>query len=117
MSFEAFILDDEMHSATYRALRGVEVSEENLGYDAICEAVLGDGHFLGGAQTMAAMERDYFYPALADRDDPKSWQDRGAPDAWAMARDRAREVLENHHPDYLSGDQDGAIRKRFKILS
>ena len=46
-SFEAFILDNEMHSATYRALRGVEVSEENLGYEAICEAVLGDWAFPG----------------------------------------------------------------------
>ena len=27
-SFEAFVLDDEMHSNTYRALRGVEVTEE-----------------------------------------------------------------------------------------
>ncbi len=70
-SFEAFILDDEMHATTYRALRGIEVSEENLGFDAICEAVLGEGHFLGGAQTMAAMERDYFYPEFADRENPK----------------------------------------------
>ena len=30
-SFEAFILDDQMHAMTYRTLRGVEVSEENLG--------------------------------------------------------------------------------------
>ncbi|WP_299844615.1 trimethylamine methyltransferase family protein [uncultured Roseovarius sp.] len=114
-SFEAFILDDEMHSATYRALRGVEVSEENLGYEAICEAVLGDGHFLGEAQTMAAMERDYFYPELADRDDPKSWADKGAPDAWAMAREKARDVLATHHPNYLTEAQDAAIRKRFEI--
>ncbi|WP_306114102.1 MULTISPECIES: trimethylamine methyltransferase family protein [unclassified Roseovarius] len=115
-SFEAFILDDEMHSATYRALRGVEVSEENLGYDAICEAVLGDGHFLGGAQTMAAMERDYFYPDIADRDTPKTWEDKGAPDAWEMARAKAREVLDTHHPAYLNPAQDKAIRKQFRIL-
>lgn len=114
-SFEAFILDDEMHSATYRALRGVEVSDDNLGYDAICEAVLGDGHFLGGAQTMAAMERDYFYPELADRDDPKSWADKGAPDAWEMARAKAQEVLASHHPAYLDAAQDAAIRKAFDI--
>lgn len=115
-SFEAFILDDEMHSATYRALRGIEVSEQNLGYDAICEAVLGEGHFLGGAQTMAAMERDYFYPALADRDDPKSWQDKGAPDAWERAREKAQKVLATHHPAYLSDPVDAEIRKNFKIL-
>lgn len=29
-SFEALVLDDEMHSNTYRILRGIEVSDENL---------------------------------------------------------------------------------------
>ena len=36
-----------MHAITYRTMRGVEESEENLGFDAICAAILGDGHFLG----------------------------------------------------------------------
>lgn len=115
-SFEAFILDDEMHSLTYRALRGVEVSEENLGFDAICEAVLGDGHFLGGQHTFAAMERDYVYPDLADRENPKTWEDKGAPDAWSAARAKAKEVLAEHHPNYLSTAQNAAIRGAFRIL-
>lgn len=115
-SFEAFILDDEMHSHTYRALRGVEVSEDNLGFDAITEAVLGPGHFLGGSHTIAAMERDYFYPALACRDEPRTWAENGAKDAWTLANDKAREVLASHHPQYLSADQDSAIRAQFNIL-
>ncbi len=115
-SFEAFVLDDEMHSNTYRALRGVEVSEENLGFEAICTAVLGDGHFLGGAHTLAAMERDYFYPSLANRDDPKTWEEKGAPDAWSMARQKAKDILASHHPEYLNAAQDTAIRNAFKIL-
>jgi trimethylamine--corrinoid protein Co-methyltransferase len=114
-SFEAFVLDDEMHSATYRALRGIEVSAENLGYEAICQAVLGDGHFLGGAQTIAAMERDYFYPALADRESPNTWQENGALDACVRARARAREILDSHHPAYLDRDKDRQIRGQFPI--
>lgn len=115
-SFEAFVLDDEMHSHTYRALRGIEVSDDNLGYDAICQAVLGDGHFLGGDHTLAAMERDYFYPSLADRDDPRTWSKKGGHDAWSVAHARAREILETHHPEYLTPQQDSAIRERFNIL-
>lgn len=115
-SFEAFVLDDEMHSMSYRALRGVEVTPENLGFEAICDAVLGEGHFLGGDHTIGAMERDYFYPLLADRDTPRAWEEKGAPDAWAMARLRAQELLETHKPEYLTTDQDQAIRDRFEIL-
>ena len=116
-SFEAFILDDQMHAMTYRALRGVEVSEENLGFDAICEAVLGEGHFLGGQHTFSAMERDYVYPELADRENPKTWADGGARDAWAVANEKAREVLAEHHPEYLSAAQEAAIRDTFKIAT
>ncbi len=115
-SFEAFVLDDEMHSHTYRTLRGIEVTEENLGFEAICDAVTGDGHFLGGPHTLAAMERDYFYPALADRDAPRTWAQKGAPDAWRIARDKARDILLGHHPQYLNSDQDRAIRAGFNIL-
>ncbi|PTX54199.1 trimethylamine--corrinoid protein Co-methyltransferase [Litoreibacter ponti] len=115
-SFEAFILDDEMHSAIYRTLRGVEVSEETLGFDNICEAVLGEGHFLGTAQTYAAMERDYHYPTLADREQPRTWAENGAKDIWEIARDKARAVLDSHHPDYLTPEQDAEIRAAFPIL-
>lgn len=115
-SFEAFVLDDEMHSNTYRILRGLEVNEDNLGFDAICEAVLGAGHFLGGGHTIAAMERDYFYPSLADRSEPKTWEANGAKDARTIARDRVRQILKAHHPEYLSSAQDADIRRTFNIL-
>ncbi len=115
-SFEAFVLDDEMHSNTYRALRGVEVTDENLGFDAICDAVLGDGHFLGGQHTHAAMERDYFYPTLADRAEPRTWAENGAQDAWGRAKALAGEILRDHKPSYLTPEQEEAIRSRFNIL-
>ncbi|MEQ8895667.1 MAG: trimethylamine methyltransferase family protein [Roseovarius sp.] len=115
-SFEAFVLDDEMHSNTYRALRGIEVTTENLGFDAICEAVLGAGHFLGNTHTYSAMERDYFYPSLADRDEPHTWVAKGAEDAWTRARRRAQDILRDHQPVYLMPEQDRAIRAQFKIL-
>ena len=115
-SFEAFVLDDEMHAATYRALRGIEVTEETLGVAAICEAVLGEGHFLGESQTYAAMERDYVYPDLADRTPPDAWADTGAQDAWGRAKAKAQHLLETHHPDYLEPTTDAAIRDRFPIL-
>jgi len=115
-SFEAFVLDDEMHSHIYRALRGIEVNADTLGYDAICEAVLGDGHFLGGAHTMAAMERDYFYPKLADRDAPITWAEKGQPEAWGKAREKARNILANHHPQYVDPEIEARLRGEFNIL-
>jgi len=114
-SFEAFILDDEMHSLIYRTLRGVEVNEETLGFEAIREAVLGPGHFLGGAHTIAAMQRDYFYPTIADRDAPVTWDEKGRPDAWGRAKAAARQVLASHHPSYLIPEAEARIRAEFPI--
>ncbi|WP_420862433.1 trimethylamine methyltransferase family protein [Algirhabdus cladophorae] len=115
-SFEAFILDDEMHSAIYRSLRGIEVTEENLGFDAIVDAVMGEGHFLGSTQTMQAMERDYVYPALADREQPRTWAEEGAQTAWDRAKAKAQSVLETHNPQYLSTAQLDQIRAQFNII-
>ncbi|MDJ0820573.1 MAG: trimethylamine methyltransferase family protein [Paracoccaceae bacterium] len=116
VSFEGFVLDNEMHAAIYRTLRGVEVSEETLGYDTICDVVLGEGHFLGAEQTQDAMERDFVYPKLADREQPVTWAETGALTAWDRARIEARRILYTHHPRYLSAEQDAAIRARFPIL-
>ena len=115
-SFEAFVLDDEMHSNTYRAMRGIEVTEDNLAFETICDTVLGAGHFLGSQHTYAAMERDYFYPLLADRDEPRTWAEKGAQDAWSRARLNAQAILRNHQPNYLTDAQDRVIRKRFNII-
>lgn len=115
-SFEAFILDNDMHAMTYRTLRGVEVTEENLGFDTIVASVLGDGHFLGADQTLAAMERDYHYPEMADREQPRTWEKAGSQTAWDRAHVKVREVLASHNPNYLSTDQDRQIRDAFNIL-
>jgi len=115
-SFEAFVLDDEMHAATYRALRGIEVTADTLAFDTICDSVLGEGHFLGAPATYAAMERDYVYPKIADRESPATWSDGGGLTAWDRARDRAKAILADHRPRYLTDAQDAAIRAAFPIL-
>ncbi|MGI9437126.1 MAG: trimethylamine methyltransferase family protein, partial [Geminicoccaceae bacterium] len=114
-SFEAFVADDEMLSHVYRAIRGIEVTEESLGFEAIKETVAGEGHYLGAAHTMAAMQRDYFYPTLADRDDPRRWAENGATTLWHRAKLRAKSTLATHFPDHLDQAADARIRDRFDI--
>ena len=115
-SFEAFVADDEMLSHVQRAIRGIEVNEETLGFETIWEAVTGEGHFLGAQQTMDAMQRDYFYPTLADRNEPKTWAAQGASDLWTRAKARSAEILAEHYPTYIDPPVDRALRDRFNIL-
>ncbi len=115
-SFEAFVIDDEMLSLVYRLLRGIEVSDETLGFEAIRQAVFGDGHFLGGKSTMEAMERDYHYPALCDRRDPSSWMDSGKCTLQEQANRRARAILSDHPPRYIAAHVDANLRQHFNLL-
>lgn len=115
-SFEAFVLDNEMLANINRIIRGVEVNEETLGFEAIREAVTGEGHFLGGNHTMKAMERDYYYPEIANRDSPAVWNESGTPDAWSVAKEKAVEILSSHRPDYIGKNVEDKIRGKFNIL-
>lgn len=116
-SFEAMLIDDEMLSQVYRTIRGIEVNEETLGFEAIKKAVYGDGHFLGGQHTIDAMQRDYFWPStLTDRQQPAVWEEDGAKDMWQRANTRVRQILNDHHPEYLSAEIDKKIRQRYEIL-
>lgn len=114
-SFEGFVIDNEMLSHVHRMIRGIEVNEEMLAFDAIRAAVMGEGHFLGTDQTMESMKRDYFYPSLADRYPPGSWEVMGAKDTWSHASTRARDILARHHPGYVDDETDKKIRERYPI--
>lgn len=116
VSFESFVLDNETNAQIYRILRGVEVSNETLGFDAIRDVIFGEGHFLGAEQTLAAMERDYYYPAHADREAPTTWEEAGGEDAWTRARRTAQRMLAESDPGYLNPARDALIREKFKIL-
>ena len=62
------------------------------------------------------MERDYHYPTFADRDPPITWRENGRPDAWGRAREEAKRVLNEYHPEYLASDIEEKVRSAFNIL-
>ncbi|MEM7348751.1 MAG: trimethylamine methyltransferase family protein, partial [Chloroflexota bacterium] len=113
-SFEAFVIDDEIVGSILRAIRGIEVTDETLGFEVIKEVVEGPGHFLGTDQTIAVMETEYLYPSLGDRESPAAWADYGSKDMQQKARERVTQLMRNY-PSYLTDDQDQAIRARFDI--
>jgi len=114
-SFEAFAIDDELIGAALRAVRGIEVNDQTLAVQQIDEAVRGPGHFLGAQQTIAVMESEYLYPALADRATPDQWQADGGGDIRQRARERVGRLLAEHYPRYIDAAIDGEIRRRFAI--
>ena len=115
-SFEAFLIDNEMLGHVHRMIRGIEVTDETIGIEAIRETVKETGHFLSAEQTLRSMQSDYYYPIFADRADPKTWEENGAPSIEKIANRKVKEILRTHRPQYLSAKADEAIRRQLNIL-
>jgi trimethylamine--corrinoid protein Co-methyltransferase len=114
-SFEAMVIDNDMLGMVQRSLRGIEVNDETLSLEAIRQAVIGQGHFLGSDQTLELMQTEYLYPEIADRRSASVWADAGGRDVLQAAHERTREILSTHYPNYLDARTDAAIRERFPI--
>ena len=63
---ETCAIDNDMLGAIMRTVRGIEVTPQSLSIDAIRDVCVGGpGHFLGHAQTLGLMQKEYLYPILA----------------------------------------------------
>jgi len=114
-SLEALVIDNDMLGSINRTVRGIEVNEESLSLEVIREVVHGPGHFLGSAQTLDLMQKEYLYPEIGDRDTPDNWLDAGGKDALQVAHAYAQGILREHHPGHLTPDREQAIGERFGV--
>ena len=114
-AMEGYVIDNDMLGAIMRTVRGIEVDDDSLSVATVREVVLGEGHYLGHAQTLANMTSDYLYPALACRLSPGDWEERGAEDIRSRARREAKRVLASHFPRHIDEARDARIRERFPI--
>ncbi len=116
-TLESFVIDNDMLGSILRTIRGVEVTDETLSLDVIADVnVNGPGHYLGHDQTLSMMETEYRYPPLSDRASPAAWEEEGALDMEARARNTVTETLSSHYPGHVSEELDAEYRKRFNIL-
>ena len=114
---DSLVLGDDMLGQVQRCVRGVEVGEDDVSLDAMKEVCLGGpGHYLGSAQTLDRMQRDYVYPAVADRTSPKEWEENDRPDLLEGARKRREAILLAAPRSLIDPEADAAIRERFRIV-
>jgi trimethylamine--corrinoid protein Co-methyltransferase len=112
VAYEKLVMDNEIIGMCARVLRGIEVTDETLAVDLICEHGAGRD-YLGEMHTVQHMRREFFYPRLADRQHRDHWEEKGSQDATTRARSLARRLLATHEPLPLPLEVDQAIRQRF----
>jgi len=113
---ESLLIDNDMLGSINRNVRGIEVNDETLSFEVIREVCIeGPGHYLGNAQTLDLMQKEYIYPQVANRMSPKEWVEAGKPDIVEKAAARKREILSTYYPDFVPDAVDETIRTRHDI--
>jgi trimethylamine--corrinoid protein Co-methyltransferase len=98
ISFEKFILDEEIFRRVLRIHEGIEFSEAELDIDLISDVGHG-GDYLSHPTTFDHF-RERWMPTLADWNDYDSWCREGQQDALTRANRRVAEILAQS-PDTL----------------
>jgi trimethylamine--corrinoid protein Co-methyltransferase len=115
MSYEKFVIDDEMCGMVKRIQRGYDVNPDTLAFDVI-KAVGPGGHFLDKDHTFDHFRTEFYQPQLSNRDDYVSWQEKGSPLSMEAANKKYKEVLETYEAPELPADVDKDLLKYIEKL-
>ena len=110
MSYEKFIIDDEMCGMVKRIKKGFKVNDDTLGLNAIKEAGPG-GHFLDKDHTYKHFRGELYQPTLSNRDDFDGWYAKGSPQSMEAANKKYKEILESYEVPELPADVDKDLLK------
>ena len=94
ISFEQYVIDNELIGMVHRVLRGVSVDSDSLGFDVI-EKVGPGGHFVLEDHTVAHMIEEFFYPRLSIRENYDIWAQNRKPDMLERARGLVEKFFNN----------------------
>jgi trimethylamine--corrinoid protein Co-methyltransferase len=116
VSYEKYVIDNEIIGMIMRAVEGIRVDDETLAYDLIKETGPG-GNFVTAKHTRQFMRKDHYQPVLSDRNSRVKWQEKGSLTTWEAATEKVKEILQQ--PDAglseeirnrILGDIPGIIR-------
>ncbi|PRY21411.1 trimethylamine--corrinoid protein Co-methyltransferase [Aliiruegeria haliotis] len=109
MSYEKFVLDTDLCGMLHGYLRGMDVSEDALGFDALAE--LGPGqHLFSTAHTMRHYKTAYYDSELDDNQPWETWSEQGAADSMTRANARWKDLLAAYEPPAIDPATDDALR-------
>ncbi|OPZ46901.1 MAG: Trimethylamine methyltransferase (MTTB) [Actinobacteria bacterium ADurb.BinA094] len=106
--FGQLVMDDEFARMVKQVVGGIAVNDATLMVDEIA-AVGSFGDFLSLDSTLRHM-REQSQPALIDRRVRDDWQERGASDLATRSLERARTILDSHHPEPLPEEVRARVR-------
>ncbi|QYK40086.1 MAG: trimethylamine methyltransferase family protein [Paracoccaceae bacterium] len=109
MSYEKFMLDDDLCGALHAYLDGVRVDDDQLAVDAFAEVGPGN-HFFGCSHTMAHYQTAFWDSGLADNEPFEKWEAAGSEDAATRANRAWKRRLAEYEAPPLDEGTAEALR-------
>jgi trimethylamine--corrinoid protein Co-methyltransferase len=103
ISYEQYIIDDEIIGMVKRVLSGIRVSKETMGLEVISNVGPG-GNYIIEDHTIEHMMDEFFYPDPSVRLNFDIWQEAGQPDMLRRAAIQVRQILQDEKGDLLARD-------------
>jgi len=99
-SMEMAVVANEVAGYILRVVKGIKVDEESLAVDVI-KNVGPAGQFLSQKHTLKFLEREIYVPEIFDKRPVDAWTKDGKKDIAQIAREKAKKILKEHHPESL----------------
>ncbi len=114
ISYEQFIIDNEVIGMIRRAMTGIKVNKNTLGFDVI-NGVGPGGHYVMEDHTVKFMVNEFFYPNLGVRCNFGVWEEKGRFDMLRRANEAVKSIFEgNHRKSPLNPALQREIRENFR---
>lgn len=108
-SYEKFILDCDQLGMMHTFAKGIDLSENAQGMDAMREVGPG-GHFLGCAHTQANFQTAFYQSTTTDNGSFEQWEVEGKKDSAQRANAIWKRMLEEYVPPPLDEEKDVALQ-------
>ena len=112
ISYEQYVIDNEILGMIYRVLSGIRVDKETLG-SGVIEEVGPGGNYVMTDHTVEHMMEEFFYPDLAVRCNFDIWEERGRPNMLSRAKERVEKILKENLDGLLDPELISEIKARF----
>jgi trimethylamine--corrinoid protein Co-methyltransferase len=106
VSFEKYVIDNEILGMAMRAVEGIVVNDDTIAYDLIKQVGPG-GNFVSAKHTRQYMRREHYRPELSDRRSREDWEEAGSKETWQRASEKAKKIIAGHDrklPDEIRTD-------------
>jgi trimethylamine--corrinoid protein Co-methyltransferase len=93
VSYEKFVIDNEILGMVMRAVEGIKVDDDTLAFDVISQVGPG-GNFVTAKHTRKYMRSEHYQPLLSDRESREEWESKGKTVTWERASEIVKQVEE-----------------------